>query len=568
MNSSIKFRLLAFLVTTLLLGAAFAPQGHAQSGSEDEFIVLGVDIVGNEHVDEETIRAAITNTRIGQPLDAEAANEDLFNIYMLGYFVDVTAGLQDVAGTRDGVRLIIEVFEFPVITDVQIDSEGVPAGVVREWMETRTGTVLNQNQLETDMETVQANALDRYDVYLRPSFLDLDETTGKLTVELRAARVAQIDIVGNEKTQDHVIEREVTFATGDVLNREQVRRTIQRISMLGFFDDVGAQFFETDDPDELRIVLNLEERKTGLASFGAGYSNMDGFVGYVEVADENFLGRGQRANLRWEFGRHRSAYDVGFHEPYFLGTPTSLGFNLYNRTREWETQGEERTDRQIGGDITVGRPLGDFTRGSLRYKMESWNEKVTGGPESDGSTRSVTISSRTDTTNHPFSPTEGFRSRLAFEQAGGFMGGTTHFNKYEADYSTYFKLGQRDGQALALRGMWGQVVGRGPEDLPSRENFFVGGSDTLRGYDFGEFVGTSMFVVNTEFRFPIIDSIEGAVFADFGHAFQPGESINLRDLKAGYGVGVRFDTPLGIMRIDYGIGDDGGRTYFSLGPAF
>ena len=181
-----------------------------------------------------------------------------------------------------------------------------------------------------------------------------------------------------------------------------------------------------------------------------------------------------------------------------------------------------------------------------------------------GSTRSLTLSTRTDTTNHPFYPTEGFRNRLSVERAGGWLGGTTEFTKFEADVSTYIKIGQRDRQALALRAMLGTARRR---RLP-RPSGSGWRPETLRGYNFGEFEGDRMLVLNAEFRFPIVDAVEGVVFADFGRTFSAGEGISFSDLKAGYGVGIRLDTPLGIVRIDYGIGESGGRTYFSFGPMF
>lgn len=557
------------LIFVLLIALTSIGAVPNQAAAQEQLIVLDVKIVGNEHVSVETIREAMTQTRIGEPLDFDATNDDLMSIYSLGYFYDVVPHLEEVPGARNGVRLVIEVFEFPVIQSLSITSEGVPADVIRGWMTTQEGRILNVRDFENDMWTVQERAVEEYDVYLRPSFVDLDEAAGAVVLEFQAARVGEITIEGYEKTQEHVIRRELTFAEGDILDREQVRRTLQRLTMLGYFQSVDAEFFETADPDALGVRFIVEERKTGMASFGAGYSTQDGFIGYIEVADENFLGRGQRANLRWEFGKTRNTYDLGFFEPYFLGSTTSLGFNLYNRTQEYTRKvgSDQISERhhEAGGDVTIGRPLGEYTRGFVRYRLTNWNEAIDGVQTRDGSTSSIMLSTRTDTTDHPFWPTNGFRNRLSVEQAGGFLGGTTQFTKYEADYSTYFKIGKRDRQALALRAMYGQVVG---EDVPSREQFRVGGGETLRGYNFGEFAGDRMLVLNTEFRFPIVDAVEGVVFADFGRAFTAGEPIRLDDLKAGYGVGVRLDTPLGILRIDYGIGEDGGRTYFSFGPTF
>lgn len=540
------------LVVLSLLGGSALGVATAQEAP----VVLDIAVKGNTQVDDETILAALEDLKIGDPLDIQAANDDLLRIYELGYFFDVVADVEQLVGIRNGIRFVVEVFEFPVLEAVSVDSEFVPADVVRDWMETKAGDILNQRQLERDVTAIQDKAVEEYGVYLRPAVLDLDDETDTLVLDLRAARVGDVRYTGNEKTRDHVVEREITLKSGDVLDRQQVQRTLQRLSLTGFFADVGAQFMDTDDPDTLDLVFELEERKTGLASFGAGYSSLDGFLGYIEVADENFLGRGQRTNVRWEFGRSRNTYELGFYEPYLFGSTTSFGINLYNS--------ESPDMKRRGGDITFGRPLGEFTRGSISYNMYDWTGLETGR---QGQTRSVILSAATDTRDHPFSPTDGFRSRIAVERAGGFLGGTDEFTKYEGSYSTYFKLGQREKQAFAVRASAG--YGQSPDgSLTPEHKFGVGGADTLRGYGHRQFTGDSKFVLNTELRIPLADAVEAAVFADFGNAFDRGESLRLQDFKAGYGVGLRLDTPLGMIRIDYGIGEEGGRTYFSLGPSF
>jgi len=557
-------KLIAVLAALLLAatGAVLPLSAAAEESSQAEWRIAEIVIVGNEHIDEAVIREAITRMQVGEVLDVEAANEDLLSIYELGYFVDVSAGLEPIPDRPSEVRIVIQVFEFPVIRQVDIRSEVVPADVVREWLGVPEGQVLNQRAFESGLGNVQERALQEYEVYLRPAVIDIDEEAGILTVEMRTARVGEIKVQGHEKTRDFVIEREITFKPGDILRRDQVRRTIERINMLGYFNNVSAQFYEMEDPDTLGVLIEVSERKTGLASFGAGYSSQYGFIGYVEVRDDNFLGRGQQANLRWEFGSTRSSYDLGFYEPYLFGTPTSFGFNLYNQTRQLTAAGEKYSLHQVGGDVTLGRPLGEYTRGFVRYKLENWTRTPEGASAVSGSTRSVTLSTRTDTTDDRFSPTRGIRTGLSAEFAGGFLGGDTAFTKYEADLSNYIKVGS-SGQTLALRAMYGTG-----NNLPEHERFRVGGAETVRGYDYGEFLGDRMLVFNAEYRFPITDAVQGVVFADAGRAFKAGDSISLSGLKLGYGVGVRLDTPLGVIRIDYGIGEGGGRTYFSIGPAF
>src|SRR5690606_30486520 len=227
-----------------------------------------------------------------------------------------------------------------------------------------------------------------------------------------------------------------------------------------------------------------------------------------------------------------------------FGTSTSAGFNLYNRRR---LERGEYTLRSTGGEVTFGRPLGQFTRGFLSLRLDnSSGEPVSGSDYEPWSnrTRSIITSLRTDTTDYLNYPTEGFRHSLSVEMAGYFLGGDTRFTKYQTSFSKYYKVGRND-QTVALRVLAGYGVG----ELPPQEMFRVGGSETVRGYRYGEMRGDRMLVAQAEYRFPINETIHGAVFFDLGNAWD-NEAIDLTDLKRGFGVGIRFNTPLGVMRID------------------
>ena len=198
----------------------------------------------------------------------------------------------------------------------------------------------------------------------------------------------------------------------------------------------------------------MTERKTGSAHFGAGYSSVDGFIGYIEVADKNFLGKGQEVNIRWEFGQNKNTYDLGFYEPHLDAKGTSFGFNVYNRAYKRTTLKDiDYTDRRTGGSLTLGRPLGDYTRGLVKFKLENtrleYQERKPDHEDKESSLRSVTLSALTNTTDHPFYPSKGFKSRLSAEIAGKVLGGDEEFIKYEGDFAKY--LGLSEKHTLALR---------------------------------------------------------------------------------------------------------------------
>lgn len=541
-----------------------ADVAEAEEEASPEEIVWAVVIRGNEHIDAESILRAVTETRVGEPLKLEAIQSDLRSIYELGFFEDVRA---DAFEVEDGLRIVFQVVENPFVTDVRVESDDVDPEQLRRWIQTRPGQVLNTIQLDEDLERVQARGLEDLDLYIRPTRADLDED-GVLHLAFRATRVKEVLIRGNQKTRDFVIRREIAVEPGEPLRRSDITRSLDRLQRTAFFQDVRVQGIPTDDPDYVSVEFDVDERLTGTAMVGAGYSSEDGLLGYVEVVERNFLGRGQSISARAEFGQRRTIYDLGFFEPYLFGSVNSFGINVYDRSfdRLYTDKRYDYRERRQGGNISFGRPISEFTRLSLRYRAENLRteplEADSLHERRDGSVRTVTLASTTDTTDHWLSPVRGSRTRLSAELGGGWLGGTYNFTKYEGEHSRYFKLGSKR-QALAVRVIGGWGVGQDIEE--AEEQFRVGGVDTIRGYRAGEMEGDRMMVFNAEYRFPMSDSVQGVIFADAGEAWWSKDGS--KGLKFGYGIGARMDTPLGVLRLDYGIGDSG-RLHFFFGPSF
>ncbi len=534
----------------------------AQPAAAATIEIKDIVIEGSAHVAEEVIRGAITQTQVGGTFSEEAVKADLQGIADLGFFQDVGARLNEVPG---GVQVVFRVAENPVIRDVVVEGSTIlSSGEVARYLGVEPGQVLNVLSLTEGLKGMADQIFNEHGVALRPADLEIMED-GAIKLKVVETRIAAIEIAGNEKTKDEVIRRELRIKPGDILEMSKVYESLRRVLMLGYFDEVKPRFSDGPDPDQTVLTVQVTERKTGSAHFGAGYSSVDGFIGYIEVADKNFLGKGQEVNIRWEFGQNKNTYDLGFYEPHLDAKGTSFGFNLYNRAYKRITLDEwDYTDRRTGGSLTLGRPMGDYTRGLVKFKLENTKlEYQSGSPYDDdeSSLRSVTLSALTNTTDHPFYPSKGFKSRLSAEIAGKVLGGDEEFIKYEGDFAKY--LGLSEKHTLALRVSTGTSTG----ELPKHEYFWVGGADTVRGYKYGESRGDKMLVINGEYRFRLVDAVQGVLFMDFGNAWED-EAMDLGDLMRGYGAGIRLDTPLGIIRIDYGIGEDGGQTYFSFGQSF
>ncbi|MGE5553973.1 MAG: outer membrane protein assembly factor [Betaproteobacteria bacterium] len=559
------------LLALVLAGSVLA--GVAQAANS---LVKGIKIEGNREIKSDVILAVVKATKIGETATEEAVRQDLQAIMDLGYFFNVSARF---APTEGGVTVIFEVIENPKLKEIVLTgAPDVPAEPLKDSIGLKPGELINGKKLQEGLRALLERSVKDFGIPLRITDVAVDED-GRIKIHLAETRVGKIEIAGNQKTKEHVIRRELTIKPGDVLNLKELEKSLRRVLNLGFFDEVGRKFVETKDPDVADLTIEVKERKTGQASFGAAYSSSDGLLGYIEVADENFFGRGQRVNVKWEFGQRRTTYDLGFFEPYLDQNRTSLGFRLYDtqRTLDLIDSGTPTTynDHERGGEVTVGRPLSEDTRVYATLKIEDAQRAYAEDgatyragdivPGSAGKNRSVTTRIVNDTRDFILKPSQGGRRELSVEWAGTMLGSDYTFTKYNTDLAQYWKAG-KSGQVVALRLAAGYLDYQGQK--PVLERFLLGGADTIRGYENNSFSGDKYLVLNAEYRFQLAKNLTGVLFADAGDAWEQYETVALDKVKTGYGVGLRVDTPVGVMRIDYGVGREGGKTYFSLGQTF
>lgn len=571
----------AKLLVMLIVVGLFLQVGSASVWAQDSTLVRSIEVQGNRFVDTETIKASILKTKINQPLVEQHILDDLRAIYDLGYFQDATANFEPAVA---GVQVIFNVVENPVVQEINFSGMSqVPFTQYTKQMKTQPGYILNVHDLWEDLYGLREWIATEYGYFARVADLTAD-TDGRIDVELAQTVLKDVIIEGNEKTRDFVIERELSFAPGDPVNLQRIDQSLRKILMLGYFDEISRDFSEEDDPDETVLTINLNERKTGSATFGVSFSTADRLVGFVEAADDNFLGKGQRVNATIRFGKKLQEYELGFYEPYIDKSGTSLGLNLYRRSRPVNaTSLADDTPTEVkkttnGGDLTLGRPFAEFTRGRLTFKIENNAHELPEAPIKEQDTfkdynnRTIGFGVNTNTTDHPFDPTEGFKNDAYLELGTKLLGGDLQYAKLRLEHSRYFEV--RDGGfVLAVRGLGGRLLGG---DL-GREKFKIGGADTLRGYSYGgndgSLEGDHMLVMNAEFRFPIVEKVTGVVFTDWGTAWDQGESMGLTELANSYGLGVRLDTPIGLLRLDYGWGKNAederkGQFYFGIGQMF
>jgi outer membrane protein insertion porin family len=398
---------------------------------------------------------------------------------------------------------------------------------------------------------------------------------GVLTISINEGLLEGIEVKGNEKTKEDVITREMNVKPGEAFNVKEARRSMQKVYNLGYFEDVNMKLNPGKELNGVVLQTEVKEQKTGTFSIGGGYSSADGLVGFVEVGDTNFRGTGDQVKIHYEFGGEASAnnYNLGFTRPWLDKKHTSIGFNIYDMTREKDEYDDETDaltstfdERRKGWNATIGRPHGEYLKNYLTYKDETVsNEGIAvgspGAPDANGfgTTHSITLQSILDTRDNVFNATEGHRVALTTEFAGGMLGGTFDFQKYQIEGRKYVKVDNQHVWAFRL----GAGVATGA--VPTSEKFEVGGSNSLRGYDEDKFDGDQMLTASAEYRFPLGGKVQGVGFVDAGQA---SDSLKLDDIKASVGIGVRVTTPIGPIRLDYGVGEEGGKLHFSIGSSF
>jgi len=466
--------------------------------------------------------------------------------------------------------------------------------------------VYSENKLRMDISGIQSEYFDKG--YISSSVKAdtvLNPETGHVDVaysinEGQVAYVDKVNISGNNRTKDIIIRREMRLFPGDRYNGEKLKRSRERLYNLGYFEEVS---FDTKDepttlPDKYDLDIFVKESKTGEFSFGAGYSSVDKFIGFVDLTQRNFdlfnfpgfTGAGQKMRLRMEFGSERKDYELSFVEPWFLGYPLSTGFSIYSRTRDWDKYDEKR----VGGTLFVGKELGEYWRMKTIYRYEGVRiDDVVDDASSDikAEEGKNMISSLTqqvihDTRDNIFNPRTGWYNLVAVEYAGGFLGGDKDFIRYETTDSKYFPIGE-EFAVLELKGRFGIIEAfDDSHTVPIYERFYAGGSNTIRGYkerrvgpegEFGDPIGGRIRALgNAELTFKLTRNLKWAFFYDIGNVWENHNQIDFDGLKlkSSIGTGIRVKTPLGPIRLDYGYalnpreGESRGRFHFAMSREF
>jgi outer membrane protein insertion porin family len=494
-------------------------------------------------------------------------------------------------------------FEGEVLDDQEklVTASGLESGEIFKPSRLRE-SIFSVTEAYGDLGRAFAEAIPMTDVHEETKTVDIafKMTSGPVV------SVDRIEIQGNSKTRDEVIRRELRQQEGEQFTGKGLRQGTSRVRRLGIFDEVNVESTRTDEPDKVNLLVDVKEGRTGTFSAGAGFSSEDSLLANARITERNLFGRGQTATFNVDFGARRRNFRLAFTEPWAFDIPLLLGVDLFSWSYEFsdfERGGTGMSLRasyplwELGLRNLLGASLDDI-RAGVEYRLE--NTVIDGvsryapanvkDEEETKLTSSIRPSLSRNTIDMPFDPTEGSLVTASAEFAG--LGGESEFTKIDVSARFYYPFYKHESgwklvyaTAVTFGYGWGDG-GTSGEELPLSERYFPGGINTVRGFqsrtlgpreDYfdpengltrdSEVGGSSQLIFNNEIIFPIIPDagVKGVLFFDAGNAwmsdsspdptdFVPSQSdgMDLTDLRLSTGIGLRWLSPFGPLRIEVG----------------
>jgi outer membrane protein insertion porin family len=540
------------------------------------------------------LRGTVQRQRLDEDVDR------IIQLYNDFGYVQARVESSEIQVDREKARATIRivVVEGPQFKVGGVDVMGnavLPVEEIRKRVELKTGDVFSRSKLRDSVKGITDlySAVGRASADVSPN--TLQDTPGRLVNivfeinEGPETYVERINISGNTRSEEKILRREIPMAEGDLFTSQKLARAKQRLTNLNYFDKVNATTAPGSAKDKIIVNIDVTEKPTGLFSIGGGYSSQDGALGTLDLSQRNFLGKGWEVFLRLRGGQNIQTGTIGFTEPWLFDQPLAAGFDIFNTRRLLP----DYTVNSLGGDIRLGHPIGEYSRWNALYRVSQ--DKISdvnqlGSPElisQEGThlTSLVGLNLSRDTRDNVYDPTRGSTVSIGVDFAGVGFGEKFARSVFS---TTYFQPMPWLDHVLSFRLMAGYSFGWSKDPVPLFERFYLGGSNSLRQFkslqvspkdNTGTRIGGNSEALGTvEYQIPLFFGIKAAVFYDIGQVWGPdisaGTKIDLSDLRHGVGAGLRWNSPFGPIRIDYGIkldqkkGESFGNFNFSAGSSF
>lgn len=588
--------------------AAAAAASWAQSAQA----IKAIEIRGNKNISAAAIQAAMTRLQVGRLFVRADADADEDAVANLGFFRDVSIITREASPSE--VNVIVDVFENPVINEIRvtgnsvISSEKLTELILKE---VTMGQVWNNNRART-IRTQIEEAYAKEETFAQLLALEPDEAVpGALLVSILEPKVGEIAFVGLTRTQESTVRRMIKTKPGEVLRLGRWRNDLLELLNTQWFEKIEPEPpTPTDQPGVFNLKATVKEARTAQVGAGVAVDPQSRLVGNVFYSETNFRGLGQSlgVNLSQSAVGGGPSAEIGFSNRFFDAKDTTFNAQIFSKvqynfvgsgTGAFGSSGQnDFNERRTGLSLQWNRPVGRVYRAGFgvtaqNIKTIELNQGLNNTEfiQQDGDLAYLQFNFDYDARQPSVEPFQGRFFRIQVEpgysnitKLGGSVAGDTGvlgantFVRTTVEYRHYWSRPLKQDEpfdkprpVLAFRARYGHITGT----VPFFEQFFLGGSNSLRGYDNQRFWGSQSFLSSVEYRFPIQRAFNLIGFVDYGGAwngygklrdFTQSDSIKL---QLGYGVGASFRTPFGPVRIDFGFNEKGStRTHFAFGTSF
>ncbi len=539
-------------------------------------------------------------------LNMEDLNQDIMRLtsfYHINGYIQSRVGEPHIEYKGEWIYLTIKIEEGPQFKVGNVDVDGdliFPKEILIKGLKIGGEKVCNRKVLQDDVIALTDLYSDKgyFKADISPRLdKDFETLTADITFIIRKGDPVYFEkilIGGNIKTRDKVIRRELNVYEQELYSGRQLKRGVRNLHRLDYFEDIKVNTVQGSQEDKVLLKVDVEEKPTGMFTFGAGYSSVEHLFGTVSVSQRNLFGRGQTLGVKAELGGSTNTYSLSFTEPWLLDIPLSAGFSLYNQEKDYDTYDRDQT----GGSVRFSYPVFDYTRAYISYAYsisdidvtdEVYASQAVKDLKGSNITSSVSTTLKYDTRDRMMNATEGSEYSLTVKYAGSPFGGDIAFTKYIGEAGWYIPIAWDFVYFMHAKG--GYVVENKKGKLPEYERFFLGGMNTLRGFDYRDVTpmdppgdingikvgGNKMLQFNFELQRPLFKEagLVLIVFYDMGNAYDDHEKVDISNVRESWGYGVRWYSPIGPIRLEYGRiidpleGEDrNGNWEFTMGSAF
>lgn len=529
----------------------------------------------------------------------------LIAYYLDNGFINVQVGVPEVEIDAASVKVKYPIREGDRYQVRKVEVEGdllVPKEQLISALQAKPKTWFKRSLIAEDIKAITklynnmgfayADVEPRQKINDQNNFLDLSYKINKG----ERVSIEKVDIVGNDRTRDKVIRRALVVSEGDLYNADRFEATKSNLEGMDFFEAVRLKTSPGSRPDLMNVTVEVMEKKTGSLAAGLGYSSQDGAMGNINLKERNLLGLGVVANAKANLSGRRNDYEGSLTYPWMFDYPLTGSVRGYKAQQKesfylrdsdgfsahlsypvyglWTmSTGFSRDSSRLTGFEQV------FARSVVNYygRYGSMAEKYLNISEN-----SVSVNFGRDTRNNSVIPTGGSKVSIGSRFSG--FGGDVAFTNYFTEATYYYPLYWRAILKFRANGSLLQEVGTDP--IPFDRRIVLGGIQSIRGYRhgdigprdrFGNIIGGDRAVfTNLECLFPLLDQLKlnGVTFFDVGNSWNVSDGPLLKDVKAGVGLGIRWMSPMGPIRIEYGWkvnpvkGEDPGAFAFAMGQLF